>query len=220
MSTMKEGESSQFLLHSGYWLLRHSHLVPEHHTPPMGAQVTFTLRLHSVQPGKDIWQLTDAERLDAARRHKERGSEMFRSGHFRSAALCYSKSVQHLAAVDPDLPLEVEELEEQEKEILSLRTVVLMNLAACQLKMEQYHHVVSNCSRVLEVEPGSIKTLYRRAKALLAMSDFEGARLDALRARELEPGSQAIGELLREVEAREGVHKAKYRDALKAMFSS
>ena len=216
--TMKPGEVSQFLLHNGYWLLRRSHQVGPDLTPPMGAEVVLTIRLHTVHQGKDVWKLTDIERLEIAQRHKEQGSEMFKSAHYRSAAICYSKSVQFLLAVDPDVPLEVEVLEDHEKEILSLKTIALSNLAACQLKLEQYQHVVRNCSMVLEIDPTSLKSWYRRAKAQLAMNDFEAARSDVSRAREIDPSNQAVGELLKEVEARETAHRAKYKDALKAMF--
>lgn len=218
--TMKQGERSRFLLtRSGYCLLSHSHLIQRDQLPPMGAEVSFTIHLRQVQQGKDVWELMDQERLEMAKAHKERGSALFKTGHVRSAAMCYSKSVQSLAPVDPDIPLEVEILEEHEREILSLRTVCLMNLAACQLKLEQYSNVVRNCSRVLELEPGSTKSWYRRAKALLAMRDFEAARADLLKARELDPGNQAVSELLKAVETQELAQRAKYRDALKAMFN-
>ena len=218
---MKQGEQAQFLLHGGYKLLAHSLTIENHQQPPNEevATVTFILWLHSFQQGKDVWELTDQERLEIARQHKEGGSKLFKSNHFRQAAMRYSKSVQYLAAVDPDIPLEVESMEEHEKEIVSLRTVCLLNLAACQLKLEQYDSVVRNCSRVLEVEPRNVKSWYRKAKALLAMRDYESARSDLMRAKELDPGNQAVNELLRVVDVQESAHMAKYRDALKAMFT-
>lgn len=185
----------------------------------MGAEVTFTICLHSFHRGREIWDLTDQERLEIAKRHKEQGSVLFKEEHFRGASMCYSKCVQYLAAVDPDTPFEVESLEDYEREILSLRTVALMNLAACQLKFDQYDGVVRNCSKVLEWDPRNIKSWYRRAKALLGMNDFESARTDLLKAKELDPSNQAVAELLRTVEVQEAAHRAKYKDALKVMFS-
>ena len=217
--TMKQGERAQFLLQDGRQLLTHSPRFRPSQAPPTGGKVTFTIHLKSFQQGKDIWKLTDQERLEIAKKHKQQGSELFKSGHYRGASIRYSRAIQYLAAVDPDTPLEVDTLEEYEKEILSLRTVTLTNLAACQLRFNQFDHVVKNCSRVLEVDPKNVKSLYRRAKALLAMKDFEASRTDLLRAKEADPGNQAINELLRTVEVQEAVHRAKYKDALKAMFS-
>ncbi len=219
--TMKQEERAEFRLHKGYELLIRSLGPLEDHQRPSSedVQVTFTMHLHSFQRGKDIWELTDQERLEIAKKHKEEGSKLFKSNHIREAAMHYSKSVQYLAAVDPDTPLEVENLEEYEREIVSLRSVSLLNLAACQLKLDQYDYVVRNCSRVLEVEPGNVKSWYRKAKALLAVRDYESARRDLLKAKELDPGNQAVNELLKAVDTQECAHRAKYKDALKAMFN-
>lgn len=218
--TMKQGETSQFLICDGYQLLKRSSAVGPDRVPTMGAEVVFTIHLRSFRQGKVCWSLTDPERLEMARRHKEQGSMLFKTGNVRGAAMRYSKSVQYLAAVDPDMQLEVENLEEHEREILSLRATSLMNLAACQLKFGQYDHVVRNCSRVLGEDPGNVKGLFRRAKAqLLGARDYNAARTDLLKAKEAEPGNQAVNELLREVEVQEVAHRAKYKDALKAMFS-
>lgn len=213
--TMKQEERSQFLLHDWYRLLVNS----GQQAPPMGAEVIFTIHLWSFCQGKDLWKLTDQERLEAARRHKQRGSELFKSGQFRGASIRYSKSLQYLAAVDPDVALEVDTLEDYEQEIISLRTTSLMNLAACQLRFNQFDYVVRNCSRVLEVDPRNLKGWYRRAKALLAMNDFEASRADLLKAKELDPCNQAVSELLKTLELQESAHRAKYKDALKTMFN-
>lgn len=214
--TMKQGEKSQFLLRDGCRLLARS--LPLHPAIPTGAEVLFTVHLQSFSQGRKVWMLTDQERLEIAKQHKEQGSGLFKSGHFHGAALRYSKAIQYLAAVDPDTPLEVDCLEDYEQEIISLRTLSLLNLAACQLKFNQFDHVVRNCSRVLEVDPKNLKGWYRRAKALLAMKDFEAARADLLKGREVDPANQAINELLRTVEVQESAHRAKYKDALKVMF--
>lgn len=219
--SMKEEERAQFLLHDGCQLLTHSaFLGPSHHqAPPIGTEVVFTIHLHSFRQGKDTWELTEQERLKIANRHKLQGSELFKSGRFRGASIRYSKAVQYLAAVDPDTPFEVEKLEEYEQEILAVKTASLLNLAACQLKFNLFNHVVRNCSRVLEVDPTNLKGLYRRAKALLAMKDFESSREDLLKAKEIDPSNQAVNELLRTVEVQESAHRAKYKDALKTMFN-
>ena len=218
--TMKQGETSQFLIFDGYQLLKQSSAVGPDRVPTMGAEVIFTIHLHSFQQGKMCWMLTDPERLEIARRHKERGSVLFKAGNVRGAAIRYSKAVQCLAAVDPDTRLEVENLEEHEREILSLRHASLMNLSACQLKFRQYDHVVRNCSRVLEEEPGNVKSLFRRAKAqLLGARDYDAARTDLLIAKEADPGNQAVDDLLGEVKVQEAAHRAKYKDALKTMFT-
>ena len=186
----------------------------------MGAEVVYIVHLHSFEQGKEVWKLTDQERLDIAKIHKEKGTVLFKANNFIGASIRYSKSVQYLSAVDPDTPLEVKNLEDYEKEILSVRAASLSNLAACQLKFGQYDHVVTNCTQVLELDSRNVKGWYRRAKALLAMKDFECARSDLLKAWEIDPGNQAVGELMKSVDIQESVHNAKFKDALKTMFSN
>jgi tetratricopeptide (TPR) repeat protein len=219
--TMKQEERSQFLLHDGCRLLTCSTLLSHTHlqAPPTGAEVVFTVHLKSFSQGEEVWKLSEQERLEISKKHKVQGSELFKVGRFHAASIRYSKAVQYLAAVDPDTPLEVDKLEEHEKEIISIRTACLLNLAACQLKFDQFDHVVQNCSRVLEVDSASLKGRYRRAKALLAMKDYEASRKDLLKAKELDPANQAITDLLRTVDAQESAHRAKYKDALKTMFT-
>lgn len=217
---MKQWERAQFVLHGGCDLLKYSPTLEKLQRPPIrGVTVVFTLRLCSFERGKDVWELTDQERLKIAKEHKEAGSKLFKENKVRQAAMRYSKSVQYLASVDPDILLEVEELEEHEKEIASLRTVSWLNLAACQLKLEQYDYVVRNCSKALEIEPGNVKGWYRKAKALLAMKDYESARSDLVKAKELDPSNHAVNDLLKEVDTQESAHRAKYKDALKVMFN-
>jgi len=219
--TLKQGERSRFVLAAGGWqLLAHSQRTGCNQLPQAGDEVTVTVHLHSFERGKDIWTLTDQERLDLARHHKEQGSALFKTGWYRGASLRYSKCIQYLVgAADSEKHPDDESLGECRKEIQSLRTTALLNLAACHLRFERHHMVIQTCSLVLEVDPRNTKGWYRRAKAQLGMKDFEGARSDLEKARELEPGNQAIADLWRTVEQQEAMQRAKYKEALRTMFN-
>lgn len=210
---MRPGEVSQFTVRNIY----SSQVRPR--DVSMEAQLSYNLHLLSViSRGKDVWRLTDRERLEIAQKHKNKGSEFFKVKNYQGASIHYSKAIKYLAGVDPDTPYEVEIIEEHERDIPKVRVQSFLNLAACQLQLGQHGHVVSNCSKVLEVEPNNLKGLYRRAKALLATKDFEAAREDLIRAKEVDPASQAINELMRTLDTQETAHRAKYKDALKEMF--
>lgn len=223
MCTMHPGEESKFMVRDGYHLLSHSVYVDYshagYHALPTDARVSYNLHLLSViSRGKDVWKLTDQDRLEIAQNHKDKGSAFFKINNYRGASIRYSKAVRYLSAVDPDTPYEVETLEEHEREIPKVKILSLLNLAACQLQLGQHDHVVKNCSKVLEMDPMSVKGLYRRAKALVAMKDFEAAREDLLKAKGVDPASQALNELMRTLDTRETAHREKYKDALKEMF--
>lgn len=58
---------------------------------------------------------------------------------------------------------------------------------------------VNNCSLALKVDPESSKALYRRAYALFAKKDNDGAKADLLHAQKNAPGDKAVATLLRKV---------------------
>ena len=126
----------------------------------------------------------------------------------------YSKALKYL------IPIKLEELCEVtiRKDTLTLTSVILLNLAACQLKFKQDHLAAQNCTKVLQFEPENVKALYRRGLALTNMKDFDQAREDLIKARRLEPSNRAIDDQLRSLEAEVQAQKIKYRDALKTMF--
>ena len=212
--TMRPGEVSQFMVQDVY----SNHVRPC--TVPMEAHVSYKLSLLSViSHGKDVWILTNQERLDISQKHKDKGSEFFKNKSYYGASIHYSNAIKYLAAVDPNTPYEVETLEENKMNIPKVRMLSLLNLAACQLHLGQYDHVVSNCNKVLKMEPMNTKGLYRRAKALLAMKDFEAAREDLMKVKGVDPGNQAINELMKMVDTQEIAYQTKYRDTLKGMFT-
>lgn len=217
---MKHGEKCQLeitdrsLLQESEQLLKHLSAT----TLPDNCRVIYTIHMVSFERGRDLWELSDQDRLEIAKRYKETGGELFKLDKTKGAAICYSKGLKYLIPVDPDIQLEVQQLQEYEKEIFSLQSVLMLNLAACQLKFQQYPHVVKNCSRVLEMEADNVKALYRRGQALVMMNDYDRAREDLTKAKKLEPANKAVDEQLKLLESRQQAHNAKYKDALKSMF--
>ena len=220
MCTMKHGEKCQLeitdcnILRESEQLLKQLNVA----TLPEGCRVSYTIHLISFDRGRDLWELSDQDRLEIAKRHKEAGGELFKLDKIKGAAICYSKALKYLIPIDPDIQLEVQQLQEYEKEIFSLQLILMLNLAACQLKFQQYAHAVSNCTRVLEMESENVKALYRRGQALVMMNDFDRAREDLSKAKKLEPANKAIDDQLRLLESKQQAHDAKYKDALKTMF--
>ena len=217
---MKQGEKCQLEI-TDYGLLQESEQLLKHlgvAALPEDCKVIYKIHLVSFERGRDFWELSDQDRLEIAKRYKETGGELFKLEKMKGASICYSKALKYLIPVDPDIQLEVEQLQEYEKEIFSLQSVLMLNLAACQLKFLQYPNVVKNCTRVLEMEADNVKALYRRGQALVAMNDFDQAREDLTKAKKLEPSNKAIEEQLKLLESRQQAHNAKYKDALKSMF--
>lgn len=219
---MQENEQSRFTVEDGVKLLGQSLSTEPCRSKladaPDNAVVMFDIHLQSiVKQGMAVWKMTDKDRFKTAQKHKDRGSELFKAKHYHGASIRYSKAIKYLAILNPSGSDGAETLEEH-KEMLKLRMLCLLNLAACQLHLGCHDHVVTNCDKVLHVEPTNVKGLFRRAKALLCMKDFEGARVDLKKATELDPANQAIIELTRMLDSQERAHFAKYGNALKGMF--
>ena len=218
--SMKQGEKCRLEITDHDLLLESGQLLKQLNVAvlPVGYKVVYTIHMMSFERGRDLWELSDQDRLEIAKRHKEAGGELFKLEKTRGASICYSKALKYLIPVDPDIQLEVQQLQDYEKEIFSLQSTLMLNLAACQLKFQQYPLVVRNCTRVLSMEPENVKALYRRGQALTMMNDFDGAREDLTKAKKLEPSNRAIDEQLKLLESRQQAHDTKYKDALKTMF--
>merc|ERR1712183_449028 len=80
-----------------------------------------------------------------------------------------------------------------------LRTTCRLNLAACALKLEEFHAAVRSCDTVLKDDPRNLKALYRRAQACLATKEFEDAARDCKKILELEAGHKEAQVLLHKI---------------------
>ena len=217
---MKVGEIAKIEIAICSTLLK-SPLLHQCPPPSSTATIEYNIEVHSIERGKEIWTLSNYERLAIAKQHKTRGTQLFKESNFLGAAIRYSAALKYIIPVDtPNVQIKVEELESEEKEIVFLKTTLMLNLAACQLKLKQYPYVVENCDRVLQAQPNSVKALYRRGQAHTNMNDFECAREDLLKAKKLEPNNRAIDEQLRILDSKVHQHNARYKDALKSMFQS
>ena len=86
------------------------------------------------------------------------------------------------------------------KEVNSLKLPLYLNIAACQIKLEQYENAIKNCTKVLEIDSKNVKALYRRSVALTKINDFRGARKDAEKGLSIEENNHAIKRQLLEIE--------------------
>ena len=182
-------------------------LVSSHAPTPPGSSISYTLHMRSFERPRQRWEMADGELLLLAQQHKDRGTRLYKEGSVSGAAVCYSRAAQYVIPIKPGT-------EKRE----TLRVALLLNLAACQLKLGQNSHVVDNCSRVLAREPSNVKALFRRGVASKNIGDLDQAWEDLLAARRLEPGNRAVQEQLREVGRRRQVQDSKLGNALKSMF--
>ncbi|GAX84618.1 hypothetical protein CEUSTIGMA_g12039.t1 [Chlamydomonas eustigma] len=131
------------------------------------------------------------ERLERAERRRKQGNELFAQGKHQEALGKYSMSLSYL---DEDFLMQLEGLYLDKAH--EVKVPVHLNMAACQLQIEDYHTAIYNCSEVLTLQPGNVKALYRRGRARHMLSQTEEALKDLEDALKRSPKDAAVlGEL-------------------------
>eukprot|EP00201_Polytomella_parva_P022076 CAMPEP_0175039452 /NCGR_PEP_ID=MMETSP0052_2-20121109/591_1 /TAXON_ID=51329 ORGANISM="Polytomella parva, Strain SAG 63-3" /NCGR_SAMPLE_ID=MMETSP0052_2 /ASSEMBLY_ACC=CAM_ASM_000194 /LENGTH=425 /DNA_ID=CAMNT_0016301305 /DNA_START=23 /DNA_END=1301 /DNA_ORIENTATION=- len=189
---------------------------------PGNSTLSYDVRLlHWEAPSEDEDNrggLLYEERLERAERRRIAGNELFRNGEYRSAMGKYSMALTYL---DEEFfyQLEGKYLSRAEESKASVH----LNLAACQIKLGDFHTCIYNCTQALalgdpEFDPEKksfrVKALYRRALARRKLMQSQDAMKDLEEAFKLEPRNAGVLEELKLVRA---VLKDE-REASAAMF--
>ncbi|KAF1387397.1 hypothetical protein PFLUV_G00078270 [Perca fluviatilis] len=125
----------------------------------------------------DASLLTQQEKLLLSTREKDKGNEAFRAKDYEEAVAYYSRSL----SIIPTLP-------------------AYNNRAQAEINLKHWHNAMRDCLRVLELEPGNMKALLRRAKVYNHMGNFQMAAEDLRVVLREEPQNAAATQLLSETE--------------------
>lgn len=126
-----------------------------------------------------------AEVLTPVSTWKGGGNSLFKKGQFDLANDQYDRAAKYLtctllaSTVDFDLYKE-------------LVIALLLNLAACAIKLGSFQRAMNVCSLVIHIQPDSIKAWFRRAKAALELGLITSAFEDLTQAVSLDPNNKAI----------------------------
>ena len=178
-----------------------------------GAQqstILYTVHLVTLEDGPDIWELDPSAKLQRAQHFKELGGVRYKEERFASAAVLYAKGLRYVISIAP--------ADREREDIKVVRSAMLLNLSACQLKLGYHDAVVKNCSKVLEVDPHCVKALYRRGLARTNTNDLDLASEDLRKAQQLSPGDQGIKEQIGILNAKIRARNARLGASLKRMF--
>jgi len=162
----------------------------------------------------DSWLRTTEKRIEDARIKKEKGTALFKDKDYRGAGQCYINALKDI------IPILQPSDQTVESTIKELKEALFSNLAACQLKLQQYQRVIENCTKSLDINAQNVKCLYRRASAYLQCRDRGSARKDIDLIYELEPNNTVVRELETKLSSLD--MKADQRDAamMKSFLSS
>ncbi|GFH10027.1 peptidylprolyl isomerase, partial [Haematococcus lacustris] len=159
---------------------------------PPGARLTYELECVDFEEAEDedgesSGNLMYEERLERAEKRRLTGNQLFAEGKYREAMGKYATALSYL---DEDFMMQLEGFYEDKAN--EVKVPIHLNMAACQLRIKDYHTAVYNCSEVLKLQPGNVKALFRRGTARHALGQTEGAKADLTAAAEKSPDDKAI----------------------------
>ena len=159
----------------------------------------------------------EAQSLRAAHAAKAQGLERLKAGELADAAEAFADAAE-LGAKAAEGAREGGSggSDEAAADARAVRVSSLLNEALCRLRLEQWPECEASCARVLALEPGSSKALYRKGTALLRQSRAAEAVADLKAALALAPKDKDIAKALQQAEARLQEHaqaEARAREA-------
>ncbi|ODM91802.1 hypothetical protein Ocin01_14879 [Orchesella cincta] len=169
-----------------------------------------TLELISIDDSKELHQLSSEEIHKFSTSLKEQGVELFSKGFVIDAFYKFSKATKYIHLIKPRC---------RHIHQVKLLTTLQSNMASCHVKVKNWEDAIELCNMVLEQDPNNVKVLYRRGWSYIEIQEYEKAGDDLLKAKELDPGNQAVKNKLTLLDERKKVLNAKYAQAMKKFFS-
>lgn len=168
----------------------------------------------TLSPGeyvKDIWQMSDDEKLGMISVFREQGNSKFLEKDYVNAADFYTKG---LSAIESLM------LKEKPKDVDwcnldAMKTPFLLNLSQVKLSQHEYYDCISYADEVLKRDKYNVKALFRRAKAHSKAWNFDAATTDFNRCLELDPSlkmtiSNCLQELRQNINSKNTKDRATY----------
>jgi hypothetical protein len=140
------------------------------------------------------------------------GNEAYRAGNYAEALNRYERArsivelVRGLSRAD-------------QMEVDVNRVTVLCNIAAARLAVGEYGAAAGACTAALEIDPGCLKALARRAKAHIGRHEYEAAAADVAALRGQGPaGAAQAAQLQAALEAAQAADRRSDARTFGAMF--
>ncbi|XP_067393348.1 sperm-associated antigen 1 isoform X2 [Emydura macquarii macquarii] len=121
--------------------------------------------------------MTKKERIFIANREKEKGNEAFAIGDYKEAVTYYTRSISVLPTV-----------------------AAYNNRAQAEIKLQNWHNAFQDCEKVLDLEPGNLKALMRRAAVHKHLQNYQAAIEDLTKVLHVEPENAIAKKNLSDIE--------------------
>jgi len=122
--------------------------------------------------------------LDIAKEVKDLGNTFFKDKEFAKALKKYKKALRYIEYLRDELGTTEED---EESKIRTVQVPITLNTSLMHFKLKDYENAQKMAQSVIEVDDKNPKAYYRRAQALSAMGDLQGALNDYKTAIKLNP---------------------------------
>ncbi|XP_069477536.1 sperm-associated antigen 1 [Ambystoma mexicanum] len=149
----------------------------DEHCDEKSAKGIINSKMPKIEKRLDTAGSSEIEKHYIANHEKEKGNEAFRSGDFCEAVTYYTRSI----SAQPSI-------------------AAFNNRAQAEIKRQNWRNALNDCEKVLDLEPGNLKALLRRATVNSQLNNNHRAVEDLHRVLRDEPDNAIAQKLLSEVE--------------------
>ena len=174
--------------------------------------VTLTVTLTSFEKEKDVWSMTNGERVEMGEATKAAGNDAYKAGKLELAKRKYDKALRF---VEHDQSFSDDEKKETKKIKLSL----YLNGAAVALKLKNWKDASESAGKALDLDAGNEKALYRRAQAFVETEEYDEARRDVRKLLEGDETHREGRALLQRIKKLEAAQMKKDAKTFGGMFA-
>jgi len=184
---------------------------------PPNTSLEYEIKLNYFENPKEekIKFVSLKERIDKAQESRQEGNDLFKHEFYRKAIKCYNKAFSYFNGLY-DL------IESEEKELNQARIPLYLNLATCNLKLDEISKAIKNAQRVIEIDPNNAKAHFRIGQAYLASSEFQLSLHHIIKAATFDPTNKEFRTELEVVKKKIEEHKEyqKKHQAFRGIFVS
>ncbi|CAF1047316.1 unnamed protein product [Adineta steineri] len=148
----------------------------EKQVPPITSTNSYSMKidleLHDWKYAPEIQTLSVKERLYWSDKKRQRGNFSYRRKEYSPALTCYRNALKFIDIIQHPL-LEDEEENTQSSVFIDRYIQVQNNLAQVHLLNNQYQQCLEAVNDVLKHDPNNIKALFRQAKALFELGNYD-----------------------------------------------
>lgn len=172
--------------------------------PFAGKALRCRLELVKIVPQTPNWEIKGAaEKVEAVNAKRVLGNAWVARGDVPRAIRRYGAAIE---IGDSDYDITEEEAKSKLREAVA---ACKLNRAMCHLKLKHYASCEKDCEDVLDVDPASVKALFRLGKCQLALDHWDAAKESFRKVLELDDGNVEARRGLQSVRAAEKAQKDK-----------